>query len=325
VLRADRMLSILMLLQNEGKKTAKELAERLEVSERTILRDMEALSMSGVPVYSERGSGGGWLLSDGFRTNLTGIKAEELLSLIVSAHPELLTDLGIKKHFDATFQKLLASSPSSIKHNIELLQKKVHIDGAGWHQAKETYPCLSTVQEAVWANLKLCIHYKRDQEIAVRTVCPLGLVAKRSVWYLVAESEGALRTYRVSRITNAEVLQESFPYPKEFHLANYWEESTAEFRQKLPRYPAKLKISEKLLERLEQERYIQVLETEPGKNGWMEATIQFATLEHACELILRFGALAEVLSPQELRSKVISELHSVLAIYENHPKHSAET
>ncbi|MGE7270895.1 helix-turn-helix transcriptional regulator [Brevibacillus panacihumi] len=324
-MRADRMLSILLLLQNEGKKTAKELAERLEVSERTILRDMEALSMSGVPVYSERGSGGGWLLADGYRTSLTGIKAEEFLSLIVSAHPGLLTDLGIKKHFDATYQKLLASSPASIKNNIELIQKKFHIDGAGWHQAKESYPYLSTVQEAVWANLKLCIHYKRDQETLVRTVCPLGLVAKRSVWYFVADCDGALRTYRVSRIAHAEVLQESFPYPQEFHLANYWEASTAEFKQRLPRFPAKLKVSEQLLGRLEQENYITILEKAPGENGWLEATIQFATLEHACEMILGFGSLAQVLSPEELRIKVLAEIHAMLAGYENHPPLSSGT
>lgn len=316
-MRADRMLSILLILQNEGKISTRVLAERLEVSERTIARDMEALSISGIPIYSERGSRGGWLLAEGYRTKLTGMKAEEFISLIISAHPELLTDLGIKNHFDVALQKLLAGSPASIKNNVELIQRKIHIDGAGWHQSKEAYPFLTTIQEAVWGECKLCIHYKRDQEVVVRTVHPLGLVAKRSVWYLVAESEGELRTYRISRFVHAEGLNESFPYPANFNLAQYWEQSIAQFQQKLPRYPAKIRIHEQLLERLEQERYLTILETATPENGWLEATIQFATLEHACEMVLRFGSLVEAIAPQELRSKVIAETHAVMNLYKN--------
>lgn len=314
-MKADRMISILLILQNEGKISTRELAERLEVSERTIARDMEALSVSGIPVYSERGSRGGWLLAEGYRTKLTGMKAEEFISLIISAHPGLLTDLGIKNHFDDALQKLLASSPASIKNNIELIQRKIHIDGAGWHQAIEAYPYLTIVQEAVWAESKLCIHYKRDQDVVVRTVHPLGLVAKRSVWYLVAEYEGELRTYRVSRIVHAEGLNEPFHYPADFNLAQYWEQSIAQFQQKLPRYPAKIRINEPLLERLEQERYLTILQTETPENGWLEATIQFATLEHACEMVLRFGSLVEVIAPEELRSKVIAETQAVINLY----------
>ncbi|MGD8191889.1 helix-turn-helix transcriptional regulator [Brevibacillus ginsengisoli] len=314
-MRADRMLTILLLLQNEGKMSSRKLAQRLEVSERTIIRDMEALSMSGVPVYAERGSCGGWLLAEGYRTKLTGMKAEELISLVISSHPGLLTDLGIKKHFDVALQKLLASSPASIQKNIELIQKKIHIDGAGWHQTSESYPYLTTVQEAVWAECTLCMHYKREKDIVIRTVHPLGLVAKRSVWYLLAESDGEIRTYRVSRIVHAELLNESFPYPIDFNLAQQWEQSTIQFQQNLPRYPATLKINEQLLDRLEQERYLTVLETKPAENGLLEAIVQFATLEHACEKVLSFGSFAEVIAPEELRAKVISETQAVINLY----------
>lgn len=314
-LRADRMLSILMLLQNEGKLSAKQLAEKLEVSERTIIRDLEALSISGVPVYAERGSGGGWRLAEGYRTQLTGMKAEEFISLIVSAHPGLLADLGIKQHFDAAYQKLLASSPVSIKKNVELLQRKIHIDGASWHGTNESSPHLTTIQEAMLTEHKLCIHYKKEQELTARIVHPLGLVAKRSVWYLITEMEGELRTYRISKIVFAEMMDESFPYPTEFNLARYWEQSTAQFKHNLPRYPAKIKIKEHLLHRLEQERYIQMIHVEKSEEGWLEATVAFATLDHGSETILSYGASAEALTPAELRSKVMTETKAVLNLY----------
>lgn len=317
MMKADRMLLILLLLQNEGKLSSRQLAEKLEVSERTITRDMEALSMSGVPVYAERGSHGGWLLSEGYRTNLTGLKANEFISLIVSAHPGLLTDLGIKQQFDIALQKLMTASPASIKRTTELIQQKIHIDGAGWHQANESCPYLTIVQEAVMAEYELCIQYKRNQDNEVRTlqIQPIGLVAKRSVWYVVAVSEGELRTYRVSRIMHAEKLNESFSYPADFNLAQYWEQSLVQFQQKLPRYMVKLKIDESLLERLEQNRYITILQSDTASSGFLEATIQFATIEHACEMVLSFGARVEVIAPSELRAKVIAEMQAIVNLY----------
>jgi len=323
-MKADRMLSILLHLQNEGKLSSKELAEKLEVSERTIARDMDALSMSGVPVYAERGSLGGWRLSEGYRTNLTGMKAEEFISLIISAHPGLLVDLGIKKHFDAAFHKLIAASPASIKETAELIQQKIHIDGAGWKAANETCSHLTTVQAAVLAENKLCIHYKSGQDISIRTVYPLGLVAKRSVWYLVAEREGEIRTYRVSRIAEAQLLDESFAYPNDFNLSQYWEQSISQFQQSLPRYMAELKVNEQLLERLEKERYITIKQISAAGDSKFTATIQFATLEHACEIVLSLGSHAEVIAPAELRSKVAIEATAIVNVYQSEIKYNIE-
>ena len=314
-MRADRLLSILLLLQNQGKLTSRSLADKLEVSERTIMRDMEALSMSGVPVFAERGSQGGWFLTEGYRTNLTGMKAEEFISLVISAHPGLLTDLGIKEHFDSAFQKLLASSPASLKQSTELVRQKIHIDGAGWHQGSESNPYLTIVQEAVWAECKLCIHYKRNQDIAVRIVHPIGLVAKRSVWYLVAEINGEFRTYRISRIVHAELLQATFSRPKNFDLAQYWEESTAEFKQSVPSYLTSISMRSQLLPRLEQQRYIRVLQLEPEEKGWIKALIDCETIEYGCETILSFGASVEVISPPELRAMVLSESQAIVDLY----------
>ncbi len=297
--------------------TSRELANKLEVSERTIFRDMEALSTSGIPVYAERGSGGGWLLSEGYRTNLTGMKAEEILSLLLTNPSNLLDDLGIKDHFDAAFQKLLAASPAAIKINAEMVRQRILVDGAGWHQSKESFEHLSTVQEAVWEERQLSIKYRRDEETVERIVNPLGIVAKRNVWYLIAESSGDMRTYRISRLTDATTLEERFERPDDFDLEQYWEQSTQQFKKNLPRYPARLRLHQKLHSRIGQERYAKILCTEEASDAseWSELDIEFQTLNSACEIILSYGSLVEVLAPEELRVKVVSEVRATAAIY----------
>lgn len=317
-MRADRLVSILLLLQNQGKLTTRQLAEKLEVAERTILRDMEALSIAGIPVYAERGNKGGWRLTAGYRTTVTGMKAEELTSLLISAHPGVQRDLGIEQHFDRAFQKLLASSAPSFKQSAEQMRQKIHIDGAGWHagNGEETYPYLTAVQEAVWGECKLFIRYPRGEELVERIVCPLGLVAKRSVWYVVADVEEQLRTYRVSRLAYAEVLPERFSRPESFQLAEYWESSTAAFKQTLPRYETSLLLNAPLLGRMEHDRYVRVREwTAADKEGWLQASVEFHTLTHACETLLSYGAAVEVLGPLELRQAVISTTRAIADLY----------
>lgn len=317
-MKADRLLSILLLLQNKGKLTARELADELEVSERTILRDMEALSIAGVPVYAERGHQGGWVLAEGYRTNLTGMKAQEIASLLTASHPSLLADLGMKGHYDAAFQKLLASSPSSIRKDAELIRSRIHIDGAGWHDVQEAFPALAAVQEAVWAERKLRIDYSRGQETVTRLLHPLGLIAKRNVWYLAAKSEAddeTYRTYRISRITKAELMDEPFTRPNSFDLAAYWEQSTAQFKQSLPHYIAEVRLHESALRQLEKERFIAVIQSREAAEGWHEAQVDFAAEEFACAMLLRLGAQAEVLAPAQLRNKVLAEARALVKLY----------
>lgn len=319
-MRADRLLRLLLLLQNESKLTTRELAQRLEVSARTIVRDMEALSASGIPVYAERGSQGGWKLTDGYRTRLTGIKPEELGSLLLSSHPQLLADLGIQQHFDDALQKLMAALPSGASQTAQIIRSKIHIDGAGWHQTDDTLSQLLTIQEAVFAEHKLHIHYRRDGEMVERLVCPLGLVAKRSVWYVIARIEDSsheLRTYKVSNITKAVMLEESFSPPPDFNLPDYWEQSTRQFKSRLPRYPACVRVHAAILPQLEKERYIQIGPVQPcaDQPDWWETEVQFATLEHACSLMIGYGSTAVVLSPEELRQRIIGQAASILQLY----------
>lgn len=180
-MRADRLLSILLLLQNNHKMSSRQLAEKLEVSERTIFRDIESLCSAGIPIHAERGAQGGWVLAEGYRTNLTGMSEHEISSLLISNYSTLLGDLGIQKHFDSAYQKLLSSTPDPIRKDAEITRQRIHIDGVGWHQSEEAFPWLSTVQESVWNQLKLDIVYKKDDATVTRIVHPLGLVAKRNV------------------------------------------------------------------------------------------------------------------------------------------------
>ncbi|KOR87709.1 helix-turn-helix transcriptional regulator [Paenibacillus solani] len=317
-MRADRLLSIMLMLQNGGKKSTRYLAEQLEVSERTIIRDMESLSSAGIPVYAERGSLGGWVLEENYRTNLTGMTHDELISLLVTSHSPLIGDLGIRKHFDAAYQKLLASSPRSIRQDAEMIREKIHIDGAGWHSYRETHPYLTVLQEALWLDRITRIQYMKGEELVERIIHPLGLVAKRSTWYVVAESQGELRTYRVSRIVDAVMTEEAFERPADFNLADYWEESLARFMQNLPQYPAQVRMTVNLTERLQRERYVKILrcDIDNPQSGWISADLEFNTLESATAILLSIGAEIKVIAPQELREHVSTAAKAITRLYE---------
>lgn len=333
-MRASRLVSIILALQNQGKMTARQLSEQLEVSERTILRDMEELSASGVPVYAERGKEGGWLLVEGYRTTLTGILADELAALLVASRPELLSDLGRGQQLEAALQKLLAAATEAARSGAEAVRRKLHIDGAGWQpnrQRSEPAVCLAAVQEAVWQERELRIDYMREGAEKIRIVQPLGLVAKRGIWYLVADTaEDGMRTFRISRLLRAEALPGTFAMPEGFDLAAYWESSLERFREQLPRYPAKLKVRADVMKRLEAQRFVAVLSSQAacveaseacdGKvNGeaceWLLAEVEFDTAESACEIVLGFGARVEVLEPPELRKLVRDEIRHASMVY----------
>ncbi|TMV49665.1 YafY family transcriptional regulator [Paenibacillus mesophilus] len=316
-MRADRLISILLLLQNQKQMTSKQLADKLEVSERTVHRDMEALSAAGIPVYSERGSQGGWRLTEGYRTNLTGLKSEELSSLLLAGSIHLLRDLGKQADYEAAYQKIWAAMPDTLKHDAEFTRQRIHIDGAGWHETLETSTCLPTIQEAVWAERKLAITYERGVELVERVIQPLGLVAKRSTWYVVAETEGDLRTYRVSRIHSAAMTDEAFRRPEPFDLASYWKQSMERFTADLPKYPATIGLKQTALQRIRQERYVKIIATAPWKReGWTEAEAEFNTLESACEICLAFGPELIVLAPAELRERVLGQAAAIVNLYE---------
>ncbi|GIO37661.1 transcriptional regulator [Paenibacillus antibioticophila] len=326
-MRADRLLSIMLLLQNGGKLTTRALAAKLEVSERTITRDMDALSAAGIPVYAERGPLGGWRLTESYRTTLTGLGKEELLALLVNSQSKLLHDLGIlKTHQEAAYQKIVASSPAPLKQYIDTLQERIHIDGAPWHQQEEYFPYLSLLQEAIWSQHKLEMRYRKtDGRVNERIVKPIGLVAKGNVWYLVAmdgqekaANDDTMRSFRISRILDVQRLEEGFERPENFSLAQYWERSTAEFKASLPSFPARICITKQRLTRLSRNRYVKVIQTislQEQMEGWITAELRFDTLESARELLLGCGREARVISPQELAEAVQAEAKAIEELY----------
>ncbi|MFC5470301.1 helix-turn-helix transcriptional regulator [Cohnella suwonensis] len=328
-MKADRLLKILMLLQNEGRLTLRELANRLEASERTIHRDMEALSAAGIPVYAERGSRGGWLLSEGYRSRMTGMTTGEIRSLLLLQASSVVKDLGLTESADEAMGKLLAALPATARQDADIARQRIHVDGAGWRNAPDT-SLLGVAQKAVWEQRLLRISYRsRDAAgLSDRVVLPLGLVAKSRIWYMIAQAEpdGELRTFRISRLAGAELLDERFDRPEPFDLEAYWEQSTKRFVADLPRYPAKVRIAASRWDEFVREAYVNVTGQEErgretdGRAGWVEANAEFHTEEHAQKVLLGYGRDARALAPESLRAGILEELTAAIAAMEDNPE-----
>lgn len=317
-MRADRLVSILLSLQSHGQMTAKQLAERLEVSERTIYRDMEALSGAGIPVVADRGVNGGWRLLEEYRTNLTGLKEAELKALFVSPSSQLLDDLGLSGTIENARNKLLASVPDHYRENVKDVWHRIHIDTSAWKQAKEQIVSFETLQKAVWEESKLNMCYQRaDGNTVERTVAPLGLVAKGSVWYLVALSEDDVRTYRASRIEKATLTGERFDRPPDFDLAQYWKASMQAFVDNLPQYEVRVEVMSSVFPRLKfTGRFVQIRKVgDANAEGWIPVTLRFDTEQEAQAYILGFGDHIKIIEPQYLISQVVEMAESVVAFY----------
>lgn len=316
-MRADRLLSILLLLQVNTRLTARELADRLEVSERTILRDMEALSATGVPVTAERGAGGGWHLLQAYRTDLTGLNAAEAQTLFLTRSSRLLADLGMGRIADAALIKLMASLPAGSRRDVEHTRERLHVDGAGWFKLDEAFPWLPLIQEAVWRERRVQMDYQRADGTAVsRLVDALGLVAKGSVWYLVGAVEGEMRSYRVSRVRQAQVTEEPCARPEGFNLAAFWEQSVTEVKAGIPCYPVRVRVGSELLTRMRRTQSPRIeREEEVDENGRTILSVMFETEDEACDFILQLGSRIEVLEPPALRTRVRQIAESIVTLY----------
>jgi predicted DNA-binding transcriptional regulator YafY len=318
-MRGDRLVSILLLLQTHGQITAKELSERLEVSERTIYRDMDALSGTGIPVVAERGKNGGWSLLEDYQTDLTGLKESEIRALFVSPSAHLLDDLGFTRTSEEARNKLIASLPSTYRENAKDVWNRIHIDTSSWRKQKEKIASFEVIKEAIWKENKLTITYQRaDGQTDDRTVEPLGLVAKGDLWYLIASKEnGEIRNYRASRIQSAVPLDETFERPNDFNLAQYWNSSTQAFIKKLPSYEVKVEVNPSTLSRLTfTGRFARVLEIGDKTNkDWIPVTLSFDTEEEAKGYLLGFADQVKVIEPKLLRQKLLEMAEAAVAFY----------
>jgi len=318
-MRAQRLLSILMQLQVNRRMTARDLARKLEVSERTILRDMDALSSSGVPVIADRGAGGGWSLLAEYETKLTGLSPEEIQSLFVARAPKLTADLGLQQASEGAWTKLQAALPPTARRQADFMRQRVLIDPRGWRNAAESASSLPVLLDALWRERQVRFVYEGVlHDPGERTVDPLGLVARGSTWYLIANRNAELRTYRVSRMRNPETLDAAAHRPADFDLVKYWERSATEFREKLPQYRALFMAKPSVMQWIRYRGWR--LEEERPEGPLVRVLLRFDAAVEALQFALGFGADVEVVEPVELRAQVREAAQRMLELYATAPQ-----
>lgn len=320
-MRADRLLAILLLLQGRGRLTARDLAGRLEISERTIYRDLGALEAAGVPIVVTRGRYGGCTLLAGYRTDLTGLSAAEARALFVARASSHQQDLGMGETGDAALLKLLAALPAAARQDAERALARIHLDADVWFQSAESVPYLAAAQEAIWEDRRLALAYRHsDGTIGEVVVEPLGLVAKARVWYLVALHAGALRVYRVGRIQRAALREERFVRPHEFDLRAFWGEWRDRFERSIPRYPVTVRVAPEALPRLqallgEEVRIDMDGASKPDSAGWRLIPVAFERAEDARRAILGCAGRIEAVAPEALRHSVLEGIAALAGLH----------
>jgi len=308
-LKADRLLSALLLLQAHGRLSGRELAEKLEVSVRTVHRDMESLSASGVPIYALRGAQGGWQLDEGWRTQVPGLDEVELRALLM-AQPRVIGDSRLAAAAERALEKLMAAMPGGMREQAASIRQRLYVDTTAWRGSTENLTMLPVVQAAVSRDRKLRITYcKPNGEKSVRLVDPLGLVAKGSTWYLVANTSAGLRTFRVSRIEAAKVLDKACERPASFDLAEYWKTSTEKFLEGRQKLEVILRLETRAAANMK--RWHMVLAEIDKGEGWETLRVQFDHPEEALFMVLGMGSRVRVIEPDSLRERVREEVRGM--------------
>jgi predicted DNA-binding transcriptional regulator YafY len=318
--RASRLVSVLLLLQARGQLTAGELARELEVSERTIHRDVEALSASGVPIYAERGAQGGIRLVDGYRTRLTGMTGEEAEALFLAGIPGPAAELGLGTVVAAAQLKVLASLPPELRARASRLVERFHLDAGDWFRRSQPVPHLGALSDAVWNATRIAIDYDRGEGPTRRLLEPLGLVLKAGTWYVVAAVDGQVRTYRVSRVVAAEPVAERFERPHGFDLGGYWAEAAEAYERDLRRVEVVVRVRPDRLDHLRDALGNSVVDdaeylTEPDPEGWLRLRLRLDWPDEAPLTLLRAGRWIEVLAPPEIRASVASTARAIAERY----------
>jgi predicted DNA-binding transcriptional regulator YafY len=306
------------MLQTRGRMTAAELAEHFEVSVRTIYRDMDQLSAAGVPVYGDRGRAGGFALRDGFRTRLTGMTPSEAETLFLAGLPGPAAELGLAELLATARLKLLASLPAGLE--ADRITSRFHLDAAGWFRERDTVEQLPLIARAVFDQRLLRIGYLRGNRIRQRVVAPLGLVLKSGAWYLVAQKEEALLTYKAINIREAEVLDRIFDRPPQFDLAAHWRDAASRYETGLYRETATIRLSPQgwaLLDLLGSHISQAARQTAapPDENGWRQCQVPMESADEGIREFLRLGSDIEVLAPAPVRRAMADTLSRLAEMY----------
>jgi predicted DNA-binding transcriptional regulator YafY len=318
--RASRLVNLLLLLQSRGGLTAAELARELEVSVRTVHRDVEELSAAGVPIFAERGPLGGIRLVDGYRTRLTGMTADEAEALFLAGLPGPAAQLGLGTVVAAAQLKVMAALPPELRSRASRIVERFHLDAAGWFQAQEAVPHLATLSAAVWDARAVRILYERGDDPVERTVGPLGIVLKGGVWYVIGATDGQIRTYRASRVIEARLTDEHVDRPAGFDLAAYWTESSAAYERDAPTVEVVVRIAADQAWRIADVYGRATLEAaerleEPDPDGWLRLRLRVSWPDEVATRMLAVGPSLEVLEPADVRERVIAIAGRVVARY----------
>jgi predicted DNA-binding transcriptional regulator YafY len=316
IVRADRLLSIVLLLQSRGRQTANQLAVELEVSVRTIYRDVLALGTAGIPVH---GDSTGYQLVDGYRTQLTGLTADEARGLVLAGLPGAAADLGLAEAVAAAQLKLAAALPEALNERATRMRQRFHLDAPGWYRDRDSSEHLAAVADAVWRQQVISVRYENWTRVVNRRLEPYGLVLKAGKWYLVAHSGPGVRTFRVNQIRELSVLPDRFDWPDGFDLATYWSEHIVEFRTRLHRGEALVRLSPAALDRLPHLMGRAVADAaaagEPQPDGWVLARLPIESDSHAEAEFLRLGTQVEVLEPASLRERLATIAAGLAKLY----------
>lgn len=316
-------MSLLLLLQTRGRMTAQELADALEVSVRTVYRDVEALGASGVPVYAERGPAGGYRLLDGYRTRLTGMTSVEAQALVLAGVPGPAAELGLGSALAAAELKVRAALPAELADRGDRIRQRFHLDAPTWFREPEPTPHLAALADAVWADRRVRVRYRRwraPREVT-RDLAPLGLVLKAGRWYLVAAVDGDVRTYRVGAILDLSVLDEPAERPDGFDLARCWQEHADRYERGVYRAEATVRMTAAALEYMPfvfpsaMSRAARAAAGEPDADGWLLTTVPIESIKHGHTELLKLGAEVEVLAPAELRERFTATAQRLATLY----------
>lgn len=322
-MRADRLISMLMLVQARGRMTAGQLADELEVTVRTIYRDVDALSAAGVPLVTDRGPGGGISLLDSYRTSLTGLSEPETRALLMLSIPSPLNQLGVSTELASALRKLAASLPAGRQAEEHRVRGRLLVDPAPWHETGQRAPHLRALHEAVWQD-RVVVLTRRvafGAEIS-RRVDPLALAAKEGVWHLVCRAEGHLRVHRVEEVVDVTETGDDVDRPAEFDLPRFWARWCEAHAAERARYEVRLKVAPDLASELhfhvgDEARSALAAADDPATDGWITLELAFTSLPAARAQCLAFGAAAEVLEPRALRDTVSDFATQTSQLYED--------
>jgi predicted DNA-binding transcriptional regulator YafY len=313
---------MLMLLQTRGRMTAQELARELEVSVRTVYRDIDALSIAGVPLYAEHGQGGGYALLDSYRTTLTGLTEGEVRALFMLTIPEPLAQLGVSQELRSALLKLAAALPGARRQDGDYVRQRIYIDAVGWFHGHEPVPHLLTIQRAVWEDRKLYV--KANVPFAgvnvEGVVDPYGLVAKAGAWYLVYTNAAVVHARRVAHMIDVRLQTECFVRPPDFDLECFWKSWCADYEANRLLYRVTARVAPDLVALLplyfgESIELTLAEASAPDGEGWLTLELLFESLEDARSRLLGLGRAIEVLSPLALRKSLVDHAEQIVALY----------